>query len=71
MLYVSHSPAEVARIATTVVMLEAGRVTRMGPAAEVLADPTAADQAPLTALFERQQNLLGLLRQRRDAAAAL
>lgn len=42
MLYVSHSPAEVARIATTVVMLEAGRVTRSGPAAEVLADPAAA-----------------------------
>lgn len=42
MLYVSHSPAEVARIATTVVMLDAGRITRMGPAAEVLADPAAA-----------------------------
>lgn len=42
MLYVSHSPAEVARIATTVVMLDAGRITRIGPAAEVLADPTAA-----------------------------
>ena len=42
MLYVSHSPAEVARIATTVVMLAAGRITRIGPAAEVLADPTSA-----------------------------
>lgn len=42
MLYVSHSPAEVARIATTVVMMDAGRVTRTGPAAEVLADPAAA-----------------------------
>lgn len=42
MLYVSHSPAEVARIATTVLMLDAGRITRIGPAAEVLADPTAA-----------------------------
>ena len=38
-LYVSHSPAEVARLATTVVALEAGRVSRVGPAAEVLADP--------------------------------
>lgn len=38
-LYVSHSPAEVARIATTVVALEAGRVTRIGTAAEVLGDP--------------------------------
>ncbi|MBB1490549.1 molybdenum ABC transporter ATP-binding protein [Paracoccus sp. MC1862] len=42
MLYVSHSPAEVARIATTVVMLDRGRILRMGPAAEVLADPAAA-----------------------------
>lgn len=38
-LYVSHAPAEVARLATTVVVLEAGRVLRAGPAAEVLADP--------------------------------
>lgn len=42
MLYVSHSPAEVARIATTVVMMAAGRITRIGPAAEVLADPATA-----------------------------
>ncbi|NPD13994.1 molybdenum ABC transporter ATP-binding protein [Xinfangfangia sp. D13-10-4-6] len=41
-LYVSHSPAEVARLATTVVMLEAGQVTIAGPAHEVLADPTGA-----------------------------
>lgn len=38
-LYVSHAPAEVARLATTVVALEAGRVARQGPAGEVLADP--------------------------------
>jgi len=38
-LYVSHSAAEVARLATTVVTMEAGRVLRQGPAAEVLADP--------------------------------
>lgn len=38
-LYVSHSAAEVARLATTIVVLEAGRVVRTGPAAEVLADP--------------------------------
>lgn len=38
-LYVSHSVAEVARLATTVVLLEAGRVVAVGPAAEVLADP--------------------------------
>jgi molybdate transport system ATP-binding protein len=38
-LYVSHAAAEVARLATTVVALEAGRVARIGPAAEVLSDP--------------------------------
>ena len=41
-LYVSHSPTEVARVATTVVALEAGRVTRIGTAAEVLGDPQLA-----------------------------
>lgn len=30
---------------------------------------TSTDHAPLTALLERQQSLLGLLRQRRDAVA--
>lgn len=38
-LYVSHSVTEVARLATTVVALEAGHVTAAGPAAEILADP--------------------------------
>lgn len=38
-LYVSHSVAEIARLATTVVALEAGRVVRVGPAEEVLSDP--------------------------------
>lgn len=41
-LYVSHSVAEVARLATTVVLIEAGRVVQAGPAVEVLADPAAA-----------------------------
>lgn len=41
-LYVTHAPAEVARLATTVVALEAGRVRRIGPAAEVLGDPALA-----------------------------
>jgi molybdate transport system ATP-binding protein len=40
-VYVSHSVAEVARLATTVVVLEAGRVVRAGPAEAVLADPDA------------------------------
>lgn len=38
-LYVSHSATEVARLATTVVVLQNGRVARQGPAAEVLGDP--------------------------------
>lgn len=38
-LYVSHAPAEVARLATTVIALEAGQVVRQGPALDVLADP--------------------------------
>ncbi|MBK0326660.1 molybdenum ABC transporter ATP-binding protein [Rhodobacteraceae bacterium F11138] len=38
-LYVSHSVAEVARLATTVVVLEAGRVTRAGHADRILSDP--------------------------------
>ncbi|HET9068708.1 MAG TPA: molybdenum ABC transporter ATP-binding protein [Amaricoccus sp.] len=36
-VYVSHAVAEVARLATDVVVLAAGRVTASGPAAEVLA----------------------------------
>ncbi|TNJ45932.1 molybdenum ABC transporter ATP-binding protein [Phaeobacter sp. B1627] len=38
-LYVTHSAAEVARLATTVVVLDGGRVTQVGPASEVLSDP--------------------------------
>lgn len=40
-LYVSHSVGEVARLATTIVLLEAGRVVRAGPAGLVLSDPEA------------------------------
>ncbi len=40
-LYVSHSVAEVARLATTVVLMDAGRVLRVGSAAEVLSDPAS------------------------------
>ena len=40
-LYVSHSVAEVARLATAVVVLEGGRVVRAGPAGGVLSDPEA------------------------------
>lgn len=38
-LYVSHSVEEVARLATTLVLMEDGRVIRSGPAAELFADP--------------------------------
>lgn len=41
-LYVSHSMPEVARLATTLVLIEAGRVAAAGPTAELLADPGAA-----------------------------
>lgn len=39
-LYVSHSAAEVARLATSVVALKDGQVARQGSAADVLSDPT-------------------------------
>ena len=43
-LYVSHALAEVARLATTLICIEHGRVTNAGPAAQVLASlaPIAA-----------------------------
>jgi molybdate transport system ATP-binding protein len=40
-LYVSHSSAEVARLATTVIALREGRVAAMGPPAQVLGDAGA------------------------------
>ena len=40
-LYVSHSSAEVARLATTVVALKQGRVAALGPPAQVLGDVAA------------------------------
>ena len=38
-LYVSHSPAEVARLATTVVAISDGAIVSHGPALQVLGDP--------------------------------
>ncbi|MFD3190166.1 molybdenum ABC transporter ATP-binding protein [Sedimentitalea sp. HM32M-2] len=46
-LYVSHSVPEVARLATTVVVLEAGRVARAGGAEQVLSDPDMVRQLGL------------------------
>ena len=40
-IYVSHSVAEVARLARDMVVLRDGRVLRTGPAVEVLSDPEA------------------------------
>lgn len=41
-LYVSHSVEEVARLATTLVLMEQGRVLRAGPADALFADPALA-----------------------------
>ena len=41
-LYVSHSLTEVARLATTLVVLEGGKVVAAGPSADVLSDPAMA-----------------------------
>lgn len=46
-LYVSHSVAEVARLASWVVVLEAGRVARAGTAEQVLSDPETVRQIGL------------------------
>ncbi|MBK4217832.1 molybdenum ABC transporter ATP-binding protein [Paracoccus caeni] len=48
-LYVTHSPAEVARLATTVALIRDGRITASGPAAQILSDPATA---PLLGLRE-------------------
>ena len=55
-LYVSHSPAEVARLATTIVLIEAGRVVAAGPAAAILSDPATA---PVLGLREAGAILTG------------
>ena len=48
-LYISHAMAEVARLATTLVVLDGGRVLRAGAAADLLAD---AELAPALGLSE-------------------
>ena len=42
MIYVSHDMAEVARLANSLVVVEAGSVVRAGPLGEVLSDPSVA-----------------------------
>ncbi|MCI5096468.1 MAG: molybdenum ABC transporter ATP-binding protein [Rhodobacteraceae bacterium] len=46
-LYISHSVAEVARLANTVVVLDAGKIVRSGPTEEVLSDPSIVRQVGL------------------------
>ncbi|MGB3553949.1 MAG: TOBE domain-containing protein, partial [Jannaschia sp.] len=41
-LYISHAIEEVARLATTLVLLREGRVVRSGPVGAILSDPEAA-----------------------------
>ncbi len=41
-LYVSHALPEVARLATTIAVIEAGRLVALGSAADILSDPTTA-----------------------------
>lgn len=50
-LYVSHSTAEVARLATTVVALREGRVVAVGPPAQVLGDARAMDPQEMSSLL--------------------
>jgi molybdate transport system ATP-binding protein len=42
-LYVSHNVAEVARLATTVVLIDKGRLVMAGPAADVLSNPASSE----------------------------
>lgn len=54
-VYVSHSVAEVARLATTVVLLSGGKVVAVGPVSEVMARAElypAAERAEASAILE-------------------
>jgi molybdate transport system ATP-binding protein len=55
-VYVSHSAGEVARLANTVVMIEAGKVVRMSAAGDFFAD---ADAVPLLGVREAGAVLTG------------
>lgn len=50
-LYVSHSSAEVARLATTVIALREGRVAAMGPPEQVLSDVAAVGVREVASLL--------------------
>ncbi|GGG71285.1 molybdenum import ATP-binding protein ModC [Salipiger pallidus] len=48
-LYVSHAPSEVARLATSVIAIRNGRVVRQGPASVILSDPAVTPLGPRAA----------------------
>ena len=58
-LYVSHRVSEVARLATQIAVLSGGRITRIGPAVEVLADAAFADEAEPGSLIAARITGLG------------
>ncbi len=58
-IYVSHAMSEVARLATTLVLMEQGRVTRAGPLDEILSDPAAV---PLVGIRDAGAVLTGTVR---------
>ena len=62
-LYVSHSVAEVARLATTIVLMDAGRVIAAGPASTVMADPSVV---PVMGLREAGGTLIARLTAQED-----
>lgn len=57
-LYVSHSVSEVARLATTVIVIDQGKVVRTGPVAEVLGDPAFVE---VTGVREAGSVVMGLV----------
>jgi molybdate transport system ATP-binding protein len=52
MVYVSHAVEEVARLASTVVLLDGGRVTAVGAPADVLGAPVEADRFARVSVLE-------------------
>lgn len=67
-LYVSHAMDEVARLADTLVLMNAGQVTRAGPLREVLADPAAV---PLVGVRDAGAVLDGVITGQADGLAAI
>ena len=58
-IYVSHDMSEVARLATTLVLMEDGHVTRSGPLDDILSDPVAV---PLVGVRDAGAVLTGTIR---------